>query len=280
MAQIQIYDEGSKIKLPDFVIKNLSMTMRYFLMIFLAIMAIEVRSEETFAEIDLLRGGAKLPVYVMSNPSAVATLILLPGGDASIGEIKQGKPASLGFLSRSRDWFYEDNFNIMIVYRASDLNALDYKYRVSEHIKEIAKAIDFAKQKFGKPVWLVGTSRGSVSGTAAAIALGEGLVQGLVLTSSVTSKKWGAIKTQNISSLKMPVLVVHHKNDACDICSPKEASEITDRLSLSPVKKFILIEGGSNPKGDPCAGLHWHGFINYEKATVKIITNWIKNPHI
>jgi len=145
-------------------------------------------------------------------------------------------------------------------------------------VGEIAKVITYAKQQFGKPVWLVGTSRGTVSGTAAAIALGETQVQGLVLTSSVTSKKTGAIATQNIGSLKIPVLVAHHKNDACNICVPSEARRITADLKSSPVKKFVMVEGGSDPEGDPCEARHWHGFINFEKETVKIIADWIKNP--
>lgn len=252
--------------------------MRTFTVILFFIISNGVLAEEGMVLINLPRGEAKLPVYVMPNPNAAATLILLPGGDASTGGIVNGKPTSLNFLSRSRDQFYDGNFNIMIVYRATDLNALDYKYRVSDHIKEVAKAVEYAKQKFEKPVWLVGTSRGSVSGTAAAIALGQEQVQGLVITSSVTSKKLGAIKNQNISILKIPVLVVHHKRDACNICLPHEASQITGYLTSSPIKKFILIEGGSNPQGDSCAGMHWHGFINYEKETVKLITNWIKNP--
>lgn len=103
-------------------------------------------------------------------------------------------------------------------------------------------------------------------------------MQGLVLTSSVTSKKTGAIASQNIGSLKIPTLVVHHKYDACKICSPYEASLISSDLKSAPVKKFVMIEGGSNPEGDPCENKHWHGFINFEKETVKIITDWIKNP--
>jgi pimeloyl-ACP methyl ester carboxylesterase len=215
----------------------------------------------------------------MPNPNATATLILLPGGDAATGKIVEGKPGSGNFLSRSRDDFFAANFNVIVVYRASDMNDLDYRYRVSkEHVGELAKVIAYAKQNFGKPVWLVGTSRGTVSGTAAAIALGESAVQGLVLTSSITSIKTGAISTQNIASLKIPTLVVHHKNDACNLCVPAEASRITDYLKSAPVKKFIMIEGGSNPSGDPCAARHWHGFINFEKETVKMITDWIQNP--
>lgn len=230
-------------------------------------------------QLDLGRGDARLPVYVMSNPQATATLVLLPGGDAGTGKIVDGQPGSGNFLSRSRGQFHTENFNVIVVYRASDLNGLDYGYRISkDHVAELAKVIAYAKQQFGKPIWLIGTSRGTVSGTATAIALGESQVQGLVLTSSVTSKRPGAVATQNIASLKMPVLVLHHKNDACKICVPYEASRITADLKSSPVKKFIMVEGGSDPEGDPCEAKHWHGFINHEKETVKLITDWIKNP--
>jgi hypothetical protein len=235
-------------------------------------------AEEGMVLLDLGRGEARLPTYVMSNTTAIATLILLPGGDAGTGKIVEGKPTSGNFVSRTRGEFFASNFNVIVVYRATDLSSLDYGYRVKDHVSEIAKVVAYAKQQFGKPVWLVGTSRGTVSGTAAAIALGENDVQGLVITSSVTSKKTGAIATQNIGNLKIPMLVVHHKNDACKICVPYEASRITADLKSSPIKKFVMIEGGSDPEGDPCEAKHWHGFINYEKETVKIITDWIKNP--
>jgi hypothetical protein len=44
------------------------------------------------------------------------------------------------------------------------------------------------------------------------------------------------------------------------------------------VATLILLPGGSDPEGDPCSGKHGHGFINYEKETVKVIADWIKNP--
>lgn len=246
---------------------------------FFAFAILGAQAQESMVQMDIGRGDARLPTYVMPNPNATATIILLPGGDAGTGKIVDGKPTSGNFLSRTRGEFYAAGFNVIVVYRATDLNGLDYGYRISkEHVGELAKVIAYAKQNFGKPVWLVGTSRGTVSGTATAIALGDSEVQGLVLTASVTSKKTGAIATQNIASLKIPTLVVHHKNDACKICVPYEASRITSDLKSAPVKKFVMIEGGSEPEGDPCEAKHWHGFINYEKETAKIITDWIKNP--
>ncbi|MEI6791314.1 MAG: hypothetical protein WCK42_09050 [Myxococcaceae bacterium] len=252
--------------------------MKIFAAIFFLFSVFNTHAEEGMLKLDVSRNGAHLPLYVMSNPNALATLILLPGGDAGTDNIVEGKPSSGNFLVRSKEHFFNESFNVVVMFRASDLSQLGYPYRVKEHVAEIAKVISFSKERFGKPIWLVGTSRGTVSGTAAAIALGNKEVQGLVLTASVTNRVVGAIKTQSIDELKMPVLVVHHKNDACKICVPSEASRITSDLKSSPAKRFVMIEGGSDPEGDPCRAKHWHGFINYEKETVKIITDWIKNP--
>jgi hypothetical protein len=119
-----------------------------------------------------------------------------------------------------------------------------------------------------------------VSGTAAAIEFGPELVTGLVLTSSVTNLKPGAIATQNLNRLRIPVLVVHHTKDACKICVPSEAAKIPTLLVNSPKKDFMLVDGGSDPSGNVCNAQHWHGFINYEEQAVKLITDWIdaQNP--
>jgi hypothetical protein len=242
-----------------------------------------VQAQERMDQIALDRGSpgspAFIPALVMTNPQAVATVVLLPGGDAGTGKIIAGKPSSGNFLSRAREFFHAEGFNVVVAYRPSDLAGLEYDYRTSRaHITEIEKVLSFAKKEFGQPIWLIGTSRGSVSATAAAIALGPTQVQGLVLTSSVTSKKDGAIGSQAIATLQMPTLVVHHKNDACHICVPAEAAKIVDSLTAAPIKRFVMIEGGANPQGETCAAKHWHGFINFEKETVNVITSWIKNP--
>ena len=67
---------------------------------------------------DMGRGEARLPIYVMQNPSATATVILLPGGDAGTGKIVDGKPSSENFLSLSLGHFLSENLNVIVVYRA------------------------------------------------------------------------------------------------------------------------------------------------------------------
>ncbi len=245
----------------------------------LALSCLTVHADEKMVKLDIARADAHLPIFVMTQPQAKATLVLLPGGDAGSGKIVEDRPSSKNFLARSRALFFAEQFNVIVVFRASDLQHLDYDYRVSTaHVQEIAAVVHYAQQLSDAPVWLVGTSRGTVSGTAATIALPEGTVQGLVLTSSVTSKKPGAIATQDLGKIKVPTLVVHHKYDACKVCVPHEAARITDGLKSAPFKKFLMLEGGSDPVGDPCEAQHWHGFIRYEKEAVQLISHWIKSP--
>jgi hypothetical protein len=229
--------------------------------------------------IDAGRNGATIPLFVLSHPAADTTLVLLPGAGGATGKIMDGQPGSNNFLSRSRELFQAQGFNVIVMYRASDLKDLDVDYRITKpHMNEIERVVKFAKQEFKMPVWLIGTSRGTVSATAAAIAFGPSTISGPVLTSSVTDARKNGVGTQAIDTIKMPVLIVHHHNDQCRICVPSETAKLIALLTSAPIKKFIEIEGGYDPTGDACGARHWHGYIHYEAETVKIITDWIKHP--
>jgi len=236
-------------------------------------------ADEGFIKIDTGRTDSYQPVYEMTRPDATATLIILPGGHSGTGKTADGKPSSGNTLVRLRDYFYGQKFNVLIVFRPSDMDVMEYNYRVSStHMKELDNVVDYAAQSYKKPVWVIGMSRGSVSGTAVAIALGDKKVQGLVLVSSITNTKQGAISTQNIEELKIPVLVVHHEQDACNYCSPSQAKKIPEYLKSSPYKRAYIVNSGSDPRGDVCDTYHWHGLINSELESAKLISDWIRNP--
>ena len=136
--------------------------------------SLESWAYEKITAVDLGRVNATAPLYVLSNPSAKATLILLPGGNADTGKIAEGKPNSQNFLARSKDLFQLEGFNVVVMFRPTDLTDLETEYRVSkQHVQEIQQVIRFAKNEFNHPVWLVGTSRGTVSATASAIQSGD-----------------------------------------------------------------------------------------------------------
>lgn len=53
---------------------------------------------------------------------------------------------------------------------------------------------------------------------------------------------------------------------------------ILQGLTRAPVKKLMVVDGGSNPVGDECAAQHWHGFIGMEQEAIGQITAWIQSP--
>lgn len=215
-----------------------------------------------------------------THDGAKATVFLFPGGGGGFGKVQDGRPMSRNFLVRTVPNFLENGFNVAIFGKPSDSDKLDYPDRISElHLADIRAVLDYVKKQSAAPVWLIGTSRGTISATAAAINIHDPAIAGLVLTSSVVSvKKVGAVPTQNLAAITVPVLVMHHTLDACNVCSPSDVPAILSGLKNAPVKKEIMVSGGANPSGNPCEALHWHGFIGMEKEAVDTISEWIRQP--
>lgn len=226
------------------------------------------------------RPGVKLGYWWMERPGATATVVLLPGGEGVIG-MRGGVPASTNFLVRTRDGFAAAGFNVAIVGRPSDRTTQEVAWRTSdEHLADLRAVVEKLKRDAKVPVWLVGTSRGTISAAAAAIAFEPAMLGGVVLTSSITDggARSTAVPEMALARIRVPMLVMHHARDACLSCPARRAPEIVERLTSAPVKKLMVVDGGEGAHGDPCEPMHWHGFIGMEKEAVGLIAAWIRNP--
>ncbi|MGD9832093.1 MAG: alpha/beta hydrolase [Piscinibacter sp.] len=225
------------------------------------------------------RPGVFTAVYWESAAQPRATVLLLPGGEGGFGKVEDGRPTSPNFLVRSVPHFLARGLNVAIFGRPSDSDGLGYADRIAPaHLEDLRVVLEFARQRGTEPVWLVGTSRGTVSATAAALRW-PALAQGLVLSASVVDRrKPGAVTTQDLGAIRMPVLVLHHARDACGACRPQAVPEIVSSLTQSRVRKLVMLDGGAEPRGDPCTALHWHGFVGLESQAVDIIADWIVDP--
>lgn len=226
------------------------------------------------------RPGARVGYWLMERPGASATVMLLPGGEGGIGSVKGQEPRSKNFLVRTRDMFAAAGFNVAVIGKPSDHDDMTLEFRASkDHVEDLRVIAESLRAKLGKPVWLVGTSRGSVSAAAAGAGLDPPTIAGIVMTSSVTYSRAGsAVPNLALMDVRVPALVMHHKRDACKDCDPREAHLITERLTGAPVKKLLLVDGGGDPSGPVCEPMHYHGFIGMEAEAVKTISDWIKNP--
>jgi hypothetical protein len=243
----------------------------------LAFVSLHVAAADRLVSIET-RPGVRVAYWWMERPDATATVMLLPGGEGGIG-VKDGVPKSQNFLVRSRDFFADAGFNVAIVGKPSDRTDLDPGFRAgSDHVADLRRIAEKLRKDFGKPVWLVGTSLGSISAAATAIAMDPGEIAGVVLSSSRTGGNYPTVPGLALSKIRVPALVVHHRDDACPSCNPREAARIVDGLTNAPVKKFILLSGGGGASGPPCEALHYHGYIGMEKEAVEAITGWIRDP--
>jgi pimeloyl-ACP methyl ester carboxylesterase len=226
------------------------------------------------------RSEVKVPLFYIRVPAAKSTVILLTGGSGDIG-LKDGIPTTTNFLIRSRDLFAANGFNVAIIDLPSDKNSFAFSFRnTSRRTEDIRLITSFLKKANGLPVWLVGTSRGTILAASAAAAFGIGELAGIVLASSFTSMKKGGetVLSQNLGAIRIPVLILHHERDACQNCPPAEAALVFKDLKNAPIRKLVYVNGGENPSGDPCQATHWHGFVGMEKEAVDLISAWIKNP--
>ena len=136
------------------------------------------------------------------------------------------------------------------------------------------------------PVWLVGTSSGTVSAANGAIRI-EDAIDGLILTSPVTKtdKSWpihnkrpNGILDMELEKIDVPSLIVCHKNDQCKYTPPVNAKKIAKKTKLpSNMVEVKYFKGGSTPKSKPCQAMSKHGFIGIEEDVVSYITEFMRN---
>ena len=223
--------------------------------------------------------GDTVPVYWDKVEGATATVFLFNGGKGFVPFNNAGKPRGNNFLLRSYPLFAAMKVNVVVVGTREAVAEMPDEYRVNEHPADIRAIAKVIKEKSDAPIWLVGTSRGTVSVVAAANVDTERLYAGIVLTSSfVEPKNPYTVVRQNVDKIKVPVFVYHHAEDGCRATKPSDAEWAASRFSNSSIRSFMKVSGGSEPTGDPCEAKHYHGFIGMEERAVSDIVGWINHP--
>ncbi len=214
------------------------------------------------------RSGVQLPLAVSpvaASTPARAVVVLLPGAGGGWGRWTEAGPDGRNLLVRDRAAFWRAGLQVVLMGRASDSTDLDYPDRVSPaHLADVRTVVDWAHARWGLPVWLVGTSRGSVSAAATALSLPVGRLAGVVLSATVPRQPrhpQATVMALPLERLAAPVLLLHHREDACPVSPPAGVGEVAARLVSAPVVEQRWVQGGGPPQGGPCESLHFHGLV-------------------
>jgi hypothetical protein len=238
-----------------------------------------------------VRPGASMTYLgLVGREKPAAAVLLLAGGKgvlnlAPLGSI--GTNLRLNFLIRSRELFARQGLYVAALDAASDReDGMNGAYRLSlQHAREIGQVIAHLKGRLGVPVWVVGTSSSSMSAVNAAARLptaGLPHPDGIVVTSSqtvLTSYCGKTVYDASLSAIRVPVLIVSHRDDGCE-CSPGSAaagSRFIAALTGTSRKEHRIFSGGLAPVSGPCHARAPHGFFGIEERVVKAIADWIKS---
>jgi hypothetical protein len=205
-------------------------------------------------------------------------LVLLSGGGGHLDLDDKGCPRALtgNLLVRLLPHFRGAGFATALVDAPSDFQGEDGLggYRIApEHAQDLRKVIADVRLRTRASIWLVGSSRGSISAVNAAARLtAPAAPDGLVLASPITSgfsggrKAWVAqtVFDLPLDAIRIPVLVVGHAEDKCVRTPPRLLPDITARTS-SARERVVTVTGGPGWPGAPSvqarAGRMPHGFV-------------------
>ena len=231
------------------------------------------------------RPGVTQRILVITPDKPKAAVILFAGGDGGLTLEADGRIPKLAgnFLVRTRQLFVEQGLTTVVIDAPSDKQSHPYlsgSRQTAEHVTDVKAVIAWLRQQAKIPVWLIGTSRGTQSAGYIATQLppAEGGPDGIVLTATMlTDRTSRAVPEMALDRLRVPVLVVHHRDDACRYCLMRDMPRLMDRLTTPPRRELLVFEGGIN-EGDPCEARAYHGFNGIEREVVQRIAAWITAP--
>lgn len=231
-----------------------------------------------------MRPGVTQRVLLVAPEAPRAVALMLPGGHGGLGLFPNGSMrwGDANFVVRTREQFAAQGLIVAVVDAPSDRQQPPYlaeARQTPEHAEDIGRITEALRQRFGLPVWLVGTSRGTQSAAYAATQLkGSRAPDGVVLTASIlVDERTRPIPAMPLNEIRQPVLVVHHEADACQVTPFAATAHLMRSLTAAPRKELLAFKGGIST-GPVCAALAHHGFNGIETEVVGAIANWILAP--
>jgi hypothetical protein len=234
-----------------------------------------------------LRPGVELRVAIEGAGRAAAYALIFAGGHGKIMLDEAGQPRGLrgNFLIRARHHLAARGIGLVLVDAPSDYQGPDglWPYRLNVmHAGDIGQVVNFVRTRYGRPVWLVGTSAGTLSVAVGTAHLSHAnRPDGVVYTSSITRppRRYPiTVFNMHLGHYTGAALVVSHQDDGCAFTPAADAPRLLAALAGARPKKLLTFTGGSPPQSEPCEARAQHGFLGIEAQVMNAIADFILRP--
>lgn len=217
-------------------------------------------------------------LYLAPSGALRGVIVMFPGGADELdirpdGMIRHGD----NFLVRTRDEWLARGYAIVEV-DAIDHQSMRGERSTPDYARVTQTILEFAARQSGAPVWVMGTSQGSIAAVnAAAHATEASHLTGMILTESV-SVLGGSHETVFDSQpghVRVRSLVVANEDDRCRVAPPSMADSIARSLEHAPVD-VLRVRGGTQQTSDACGSLSPHGYFGIEDTVIDAIVKWMQ----
>lgn len=226
------------------------------------------------ADVPVAKGGINRLSF-SGNKNAKAIVVMFAGDEGNLDIARDGYVQNLAgnFLVRTHYRWTDNGFDIVLLDSPNGA-PLDGYRSTSAYGAVLSKVVAYLGS-FGKPIFLVGTSQGTIGAAEGGASLGD-KIAGVVLTSTVTgsSASGETVFDVRLSKIKVPVLVIANRGDGCGASPPDEARSIYRDLVNSEYRTLHFFKSDYG-NVNSCQAMSPHGYAGIENKVVDYISRWI-----
>ncbi|MBN9514802.1 MAG: hypothetical protein J0H97_15460 [Alphaproteobacteria bacterium] len=229
------------------------------------------------------RPNASLRVLVDRPATPIGSVVLMAGGDGVLDLDSQGRIGSGlsgNHLVRTRSLYVQAGYAVFVPDVAADLKGTN-NYRFGRAYAQDVAAVVAAAREVARPVAIIGTSRGALAVASVFTRQSAVMPDAAVISSGVlmgNEGKGGSASTVgDMMEIRVPVLLLRHRLDACRASAPADVDKFKEMLTRSPKVDVVTLEGGGprSKTADPCGAAHYHGFWGIDDQAVAATVKWL-----
>ena len=229
------------------------------------------------------RPNVSLRVLVDRPATPIGSIVLMAGGDGVLDLDSQGRIGSGlsgNHLVRTRSLYVQAGYAVFVPDVAADLKGTN-NYRFGRAYAQDVAAVVAAAREVARPVAIIGTSRGALAVASVFTRQSAVMPDAAVISSGVlmgNEGKGGSASTVgDMMEIRVPVLLLRHRLDACRASAPADVDKFKEMLTRSPKVDVVTLEGGGprSKTADPCGAAHYHGFWGIDDQAVAATVKWL-----